>query len=481
VKVVSRLLPLFALVAACSKEAPAPVYQAVAVETRDIVVTAQAAGAILPDTVVEVKSKASGEVLDIRVETGQEVTRGMLMVRIDRRVPRNRVAQAQAQYDVALARLKNAESMAKRSKDLFDAKAVTEQEYETTQLEVANTRAAVIQTRVELENAKIALDDTDVTAPMAGTVIRKNVERGAVISSPTSDVGGGTVLLTMADLSLVQVKTFVDETDIGKLRPGMSADVTVEAFPNRPFRGEVLKIEPQADTIQNVTMFPVLVRINNSDGSLKPGMNAEVKINVGSVEQVVAVPNAALRTERDVVSAATVLGIAEVDLQRMLAEAKAAMQAAAPSADTSRGDTIVRTARGGLQPAQSSGQQPAQDGGQRPAQGGGQRSGGGQGGGMGGMRRGGGGGNGAMGGGQFIVFTLRGGKPTPVYIRTGITDLDFTEVKSGVTAADSVLLLPSASLIQSQQNLQERMGRNAGLPGQGNAAGGAAGGAGRRP
>ena len=85
-------------------------------------------------------------------------------------------------------------------------------------------------------------------------------------------------------------------------------------------------------------------------------------------------------------------------------------------------------------------------------------------------------------GGQYIVFTLRDGKPTPVYVRTGITDLDYTEVKSGLAVGDSVLMLPSASMIQSQQTLQERMGRNAGLPGQSPAGGAApAGGGARRP
>lgn len=468
-KFVRNMLPL-ALAVACTKEAPLPVYQAEAIEKRDIIVTAQAAGAILPDTVVEVKSKASGEVIDIRVETGQEVTRGMLMVRIDRRVAQNRVSQAQAQYDVAQARFRNAQSIAQRSKELYAAKAVTQQEYETAELAVANARAEVIGTRVELENARIALNDTDVTAPMSGTVIRKSVERGAVISSPSSDVGGGTVLLTMADLTLVQVKTFVDETDIGKLRPGMSADVTVEAFPNRPFRGQVLKIEPQADTIQNVTMFPVLVRIPNTDGALKPGMNAEVRINVGQAEGVIAVPNAALRTERDVTSAATVLGIGEADLQQMLATAKAAATPATPTPDTARGDTLARSGvtpasvgstqrNAGASGAPSRGQAGAQPGGAAGRMGGGRGA-----------------------GGQYIVFTLKGGKPTPVYVRTGITDLDYTEVKSGLAVGDSVLMLPSASMIQSQQTLQERMGRNAGLPGQSPAGGaGAAGGGARRP
>ena len=138
------------------------------------------------------------------------------------------------------------------------------------------------------------MEDTDVLAPITGTIISKTVERGQVISSPTSDVGGGTVLLKMADLNLVQVRTLVDETDIGKIRPGLRATVTVGSYPNQPFEGTVLKIEPLATTQQNVTMFPVLVRIENREGLLRPGMNSEVEIHVGRRDSVLAIPNASL-------------------------------------------------------------------------------------------------------------------------------------------------------------------------------------------
>ena len=94
-------------------------------------------------------------------------------------------------------------------------------------------------------------------------------------------MSGGTAILTMADLNLVQVRTLVDETDIGKIQPGLAATVTVDAYPNRPFQGEVLKVEPLAEVQQNVTMFPVIVRIENRDGLLRPGMNAE-RILIGS-------------------------------------------------------------------------------------------------------------------------------------------------------------------------------------------------------
>lgn len=463
---------MFALglvLAACTKaEEEVAVYQAVPVGTRDISVTVQAAGSILPDTVVEVKSKASGEILDFSVETGQVVQRGTLLARIDRRVPQNRYNQAEAQLEVARARLKNAEAQYRRSQELFEARAITEQEFETSTLDVANARASVVSAEVELETAKIALDDTEVRAPITGTIIAKNVERGAVISSPVSDVGGGTVLLRMADLSLVQVKTFVDETDIGKLKPGLGASVSVEAFPNRPFRGEVLKIEPQADTIQSVTMFPVLVRIPNTEGLLKPGMNAEVNIAVGNAQGVLAVPNAALRTERDVASAAGVLGIPDADLQVMMEAARAADAPPATASDTGAAKPLdgapaqptreqmmavfqKQRAGGTLTPEEQQILAAA-----RAAMGG----------------RGGRGGNGgnsqdAMFGGKYVVFALRNGTPTPVFVRTGITDLDYSEVKSGLTAQDSVLMLPSASMIESQQQLQQRMSRmGGGLPGQ---------------
>ena len=191
------------------------------------------------------------------------------------------MAQAQADLDVARARVANATSQKRRGDELYKSQSITEQEHETALLDYANAKAEEVRAQVAVENAKDQLDDTNVLAPITGTIIEKSVERGQVISSPTKDVGGGTVLIKMADLNLVQVRTLVDETDIGKIQPGQSATVTVDAFPNRPFHGEVLKIEPQAQTEQNVTMFPVLVRIDNRQGLLRPGMNAEVEIHVG--------------------------------------------------------------------------------------------------------------------------------------------------------------------------------------------------------
>ena len=223
------LAGLVLLAAACKKDTPQIVYRAVPVEQRDIVVSAQATGAIQPDTTVEVKSKASGEILQLLAETGQVVKRGSPLVRIDPRNARNLLAQAQADLDVAKAQLANATSQKRRADELFKSQSITEQEHEQALLDFANATAAVVRARVSVDNAKIQLEDTDVRAPVTGTIIEKDVERGAVIASATTNVSVGTTLLKMANLDLVQVRTLVDETDVGKVQPGQLATVTVDA------------------------------------------------------------------------------------------------------------------------------------------------------------------------------------------------------------------------------------------------------------
>ncbi len=483
-------------VAACTKAAAPPMYEAIPVERRTVVVSAVASGAIEPILTVDVKSKASGEIIEMHVQTGDDVKSGDPLAAIDPRIPRNNLAQADANLVVAQAQLANAKAQLARSDTLFKAQAITETEYETAKLGYANANAAVVRARTDLESARDRMTDTRIRAPLAGTIIAKNVELGTVISSPTTDVGGGTVLFRMANLDTVQVRTQVDETDIGKVKPGLAATITVDAYPNQPFEGSVLKIEPQATVQQNVTMFPVLVRIVNSDHRLKPGMNTEVEIHVGRRENVIAIPNAALRTQRDVTSAAQVLGLDPAQVQQELAPARAPAAVNRDSASLggtqARPDTAAAKAPAGgntmttpdgrtiqLPPGVTEAQvrsafqkrmsgQPLsadEDAAMRAMRAAFQRAGGGGGGGGaggGGFRRAGGGDL-----SSYIVFVLRKGQPTAVNVRTGLTDLDYIEVVSGLTEQDTVLVLPSASLLNAQRDMRERMKSvtGGGLPG----------------
>jgi len=491
---VRRPAPLIAiaLLAGCEEAVEAPVYQLVPAAERDIIVSVSAAGIVEPIKTIEVKSKASGEIMDVKVETGDFVRRGDLLVSVDPRIPRNAVVQAEAELDVARAQLANGESQLHRAEALYATQSITEQEWENARLQRANANAQLVRAQRSHENAKIAFEDTDVRAPAAGVILVRSVEIGSVISSATQQVGGGTVLLKMANLDTVQIRTLVDETDIGKINPGLEITITVDAYPNQPFSGTVLKIEPQAVEQQNVTLFPVLIRIPNQGNLLRPGMNSEVEIHVGSREQVLAIPNAALRTERDISSAASVLGLEMDVVQQQLAAAREAPGAerrsslggATAAGDGSDGASTVefrgRTVRlpDGLtrEMVQPILDKMGQGGGPQAFQGLSQqdrsiltrvmRAGGGGGrGNFGGDRRGGGrrpqSGNFQFGG-EFIVFVMTDTGPEARPVRTGLTDLDYAQVMSGLSPGDQVLILPSASLVQSQREFQERMSRFAG-------------------
>lgn len=490
-------------IAGCHKAQAPLTYEAVPVERRNVVVSASASGAIEPVLTVDVKSKASGEIITMNVQTGDDVKEDQLLATIDPRIPRNNLAQSEANLQVAQAQLSNANAQMARSDTLFKAQAITQTEFDQARLDQANANAAVIRARSDLENSRDRMTDTKLRAPLAGTIIAKNVELGTVISSPTTDVGGGTVLFRMANLDTVQIRSLVDETDIAKVQPGLRTTITVDAYPNRPFEGSVLKVEPQATVQQNVTMFNVLIRIPNPNHLLKPGMNTEVEIHVGQAQNVLAIPNAALRTQRDVASAAQVLGLDPNDVQQQLAAARQQQQqqqgptsrdSASLGGGTARRDSSAakpdstKAAAGGntmttpdgrtiqLPPGvteaqirsafqkRMSGQEltPAEQSAMAAMRQMMMRNGGGQGGaGGGGFRRNQGDPT------SYIVFALKKGKPTPVQIRTGLTDLDYVEVVSGLTEQDTVLVLPSASLVNAQRDMQQRMKQftGGGLPG----------------
>jgi len=450
-----------------SGEPASALYESVPVERRSIVVAVEAAGTIEPVTTVELKSKASGEILDITAETGDEVSQGALLVKIDPRTARNRLNQTQADLTAARARLSIASAQQERAETLLQQGILSKPDYEKAALELATAQAQVVSGQVSVENARIALNDTEIRAPIAGTIIEKRVETGQVISSPTQDVGGGTLLLKMADLSQVQVRVLVDETDIGKIAAGLPASVTVSAYPNQPFSGSVLKVEPQAVVEQNVTMFGVLVSIENRERLLKPGMNSEVTITVARKDDILTLPVPALRTNRDLTATAQILGISEDELSAQLQPRgpqggeQVAAAPAAPrtitlgertielpegvSAEQVRAAMAKRRAGEELSPEERAMMRKVFEGG----------------GSAGGRPPG-----GYQFGSSFWVVTERDGRRQPMAVKTGITDLDRAEIIEGLQEGDRVLLLPSSHLVETQQQLQSFINRRVGgVPG----------------
>ncbi len=286
-----------------------PYYKKQNTETKKLELSIEASGIIEAISSVEIKSKASGEVLFLGAEVGDFINKGFVLGQIDQRTPKNILDQSKSDLDAAKVRLLNAESQFKRGKELHSNASISDKDFEDIQENLAQANSTLVRTEVAYENAKISLDDTVVRSPISGTVISRPVEVGQVISSPTSAVGGGTLLMTMADLSKVRVRALVDEIDVGKISIGQTVSIKVAAYRDKQFYGVVAKIEPLARIEQNVTTFPVLIDINNDENLLLLGMNTDVVIEILNKEVSISVPSMTLRTRKDIYSAASILNI----------------------------------------------------------------------------------------------------------------------------------------------------------------------------
>lgn len=449
---------------ACAKkpEAAPPIGEAV-VERRDIVVDAQATGTVEPIEVVEVKSQASGLVLQMPVETGTFVQPGDLIVQIDTRDLKNQLEQAQADLRSSEAALDVAKAQKERSDELFKSRIITAQENEQANLQYTQAQANVIRVRTSVNIAQQRLDEARVTAPVAGTIIAKPVSLGQVIQSATSVVGGGTTIVTMADLSRVQMRAFMNETDIGRIAADQEARVVVDAFPDRVFRGSVEKVEPQAVVQQSVTMFPVIISLPNNERLLLPGMNGEVSVNIERKLNVLAVPNDAVRSMRDAASAAELLGLDPEAVTEALRAARPA-DAGARATDTAAARTVAvtgsdsagratRTARpsGDTSAPTSEAAKPSSRTGASGRNAGTSRS---------------GAGRGASDTRTGVVFIVAdSGTYEPRLVRLGASDYDYSEVISGLQEGDKVASLAMAALQAAREARNARFSQMGGVPG----------------
>ena len=278
----------------------------------------EASGEIEAISTIEIKSKASGEVLFLGAEVGDYIKKGAILARIDQRTPNNILAQAEADLGLSKVRLENAKSQLIRGEALHTEGSIADKDFEDIQENYASAQSAVVRTQVSLENANISLDDTIVRSPTEGTVISRNVEVGQVISSPSVAVGGGTILMRMADLGNVRVRALVDEIDVGKVKVGQDVSIKVSAYRDRQFFGKVAKIEPLAKVEQNVTLFPILIDIENKENLLLLGMNTDVIIQILDENVSLSIPTGSLRTRKDIKSAAALLEMSEDQVDTFL-------------------------------------------------------------------------------------------------------------------------------------------------------------------
>jgi HlyD family secretion protein len=271
-----------------------------------IVAKVTATGTLSAIVTVQVGSQVSGRIAALRADFNSPVKKGQLIAKIDPQLFQASVEQARANLVAAqgnLAKSKaqavDAERQYQRSKTLAERKLIAQADLDTAQsnseaaaAQVDASAGAVEQARAALHEAVVNLAYTDIVSPTNGVVISRNVDVGQTVAA---SLQAPTLFVIAEDLAKMQVDTSVAEADVGRLRAGMDANFTVDAYPSEIFRGTVRQIRNAPQTVQNVVTYDAVIDVANPDLKLKPGMTANVTFIYAQKDDVLRVPNAALR------------------------------------------------------------------------------------------------------------------------------------------------------------------------------------------
>ncbi len=174
---------------------------------------------------------------------------------------------------------------------MLDEKVVAQSDYETTLTALAVAKAAVTSARAELNHAKVNLQYAVIRAPVNGVVISRNVELGQTV---VSSFNTPTLFSIANDLTRMQVQASVDEADIGQVQPGQKVSFTVDAYPDEIFKGVISQVRLQPVMVQNVVNYVVIINVPNPEMKLKPGLTANISINVNEHDDILKVPSNAI-------------------------------------------------------------------------------------------------------------------------------------------------------------------------------------------
>ncbi len=265
-----------------------------------------ATGTVNPELTIIVGTYVSGVIQELHCDYNTQVKRGQICARIDGRPYQSIVDQAKANLAVARAQLEKdkaslnyARVAYERLATLVETKAVSKDAYDSAhseylqaQAQITFDEATIQQRQAVLDAAQVNLDYTRIVSPVDGTVVSRNVTIGQTVAASFQTP---TLFLIATDLTKMQVDANVSESDIGGVRQGNKATFTVDAYPKRIFEGTVSQVRQSPQTVQNVVTYDVVVSVTNSDLALKPGLTAATRILVDQRNDVLRVPNQALR------------------------------------------------------------------------------------------------------------------------------------------------------------------------------------------
>jgi HlyD family secretion protein len=411
-----------------AKETPA--YRFATVQRGNIQSTVSATGTLSAVTTVSVGTQVSGQVSQLLVDFNDHIKKGQLLARIDPTLAQQAVRDAEANLNKAQAEALQASRDSKRNRELADAGLVAKSADEQTQSAAQVANAGVQSARIALERARQNLAYTNIYAPIDGVVVERNVQQGQTVAASLS---APQLFLIANDLSQMQILAQVGESDIAQIKEGQPVEFTVQALAGQTFKGVVKQVRLQSATTDNVVNYTVVVSVDNPQGKLLPGMTARVNFMTKAAENVLEVPNAALRFKPS---------------EAQLAELKAnAPKQQTSTAQTQTGTTQTSTAQAGTTTTRD-----------RSA-----------------WRSRNGGGNGAPASLGTLYTLDANGKLSAVRVRTGVTDGTTTEVRGkdlkegmkviagtvSATSTQSAQTSPGGSPFQSGQ--QQQRGQRGGF------------------
>jgi HlyD family secretion protein len=288
------------------RESGAPTVTTAAISRGAMTNVVAATGALQAVTTVQVGTQVSGTILWLGADFNSIVHKGQIIAKLDQSLFAAQLDQARANFTKASADADNADvkvgdaqQQYGRAKELAERKLIAQSDLDAAKLaaDVADAslrsiRAQVLQAQAAVNQAQLNLDHTIISAPIDGIVIGRSVDAGQTVAASLSSP---TLFSLAADLAKMQVNASIDESDIGRVRPSQRVTFQVDAYPDERFTGTVSQVRLQPAVVQNVTTYSVIIDVPNAALKLKPGMTANVRIEIAARENVLRVPNTALR------------------------------------------------------------------------------------------------------------------------------------------------------------------------------------------
>ncbi len=262
----------------------------------NIVQTITATGRLQPIDQVDIGTEVSGTVSKIYTDFNRNVKKGQVLLELDPLKAKARVEQTKATYQSAENEAQYQRRNYNRAYELFQKGSVAATDLETAEYRYKNAQSSLINARSNLQQAQLDLANCTIKSPIDGIVLNRAVEAGQTVAASLS----APTLFTLArDLTQMEVKADVDEADIGQVKTGQRVEFSVDAFPSDKFSGEIQEVRLSPNISSNVVTYTVIIRANNPNQKLLPGMTANCEIIVEEALQVLTIPMRALQFKPD--------------------------------------------------------------------------------------------------------------------------------------------------------------------------------------